>query len=528
MNEMPTTEGDWLIGEENDVAESPQPIPIENRKWRVLIVDDEADVHAVTLLALRDVKFKGRALELFSAYSAEEGFHILSSTDDVALVLLDVVMETDDAGLVLARRIREELNNQLVRVVLRTGQPGQAPEHSVIVEYDINDYKDKTDLVAQKMFTTVVAALRSYDSLLMLQRNRIGLGAILAGTNNLYRAQSLREFACGVLNQISAILNVGADGVLCVMQAGAAEPTVVAATGIYAYLADGGVIPRDHPLLPTIQKTLLGKHSQFAHPIDVLFVQTQVSWELAIAITPPWPLATMQCELLELFGLRIGTAFENLLFYERLHDAHAATVTALADLAEYRGSGNGGHVRRCQKLATRVAQTMKSRGVDDIELSTQFIEAIGLASLLHDVGMVATPDQIRLKPDAFTLEERRIMQAHSENGRLVLGRAARNGNGDSYLTIGAQAAGAHHEHFDGNGYPDGLSGRSIPLAARIVAVVDVYDALLHRRLYREAWADSDAMTYISERRGTQFDPDVVDALFELIDADPQIATSEEP
>ena len=140
------------------------------RPWRVLVVDDDADVHAVTRLALRNVSFKGRELELFSAYSGAEGFRLLRDTADIALVLLDVVMETEDAGLILARRIREELDNQTVRVVLRTGQPGQAPEQRVIIDYDINDYKAKTELTTQRLFTAVISALRAYETLTMLER----------------------------------------------------------------------------------------------------------------------------------------------------------------------------------------------------------------------------------------------------------------------------------------------------------------------------------------------------------------------
>ena len=120
---------------------------------KILIVDDEPDVHSATALAIRNIRYKERGLELLSAYSAAEAQQILQKHEHIALILLDVVMETDDAGLLLARRIREELHNGIVRVVLRTGQPGQAPEQRVIIEYDINDYKEKTELTTQKLFT---------------------------------------------------------------------------------------------------------------------------------------------------------------------------------------------------------------------------------------------------------------------------------------------------------------------------------------------------------------------------------------
>ena len=133
--------------------------------WKILIVDDEPDVHAVTQLALQNFTFEGRPLHFLNAYSAKEGFEQLSAHPDTAVVLLDVVMETEDAGLQLARRVRTELGNRAVRLVLRTGQPGQFPEQLVITCYDVNDYKTKTELTAQKLALTLTGSLRNYRDL---------------------------------------------------------------------------------------------------------------------------------------------------------------------------------------------------------------------------------------------------------------------------------------------------------------------------------------------------------------------------
>ncbi|MGV7208141.1 DUF3369 domain-containing protein [Oxalobacteraceae bacterium A2-2] len=521
MTATPASDDDWLI-EEDD--EQPEPVPgaPDQRLWRVLIVDDDADVHAVTRLALRNVSFKGRELELYSAHSGREAYEILRDTPDIALVLLDVVMETDDAGLILARRIREELHNSIVRVVLRTGQPGQAPEQRVIIEYDINDYKAKTELTTQKLFTTVISALRAYESLNMLERSRIGLGKILAGATNLYQIHSLREFASGVLNQVSAILDVGADGVLCLMQGDTGHTTVVAATGHYAALGESEQMPSSHPLWPTIAKAFAEKKSQFEHPANVLFIHTQENREVAISVTPPWPLAQIQRDLLEVFCQRIAAAFDNLYIFGQLRKAQEATVVALADLAEFRDSGTGGHVRRVQQLSSALAQRLHERGNYASQLSPQLLDMIGLASILHDVGKVATPDHILLKPGLHTPEERSQMQAHAAVGRTILERAANMVDGVSYLTYGAEIAGAHHEHYDGNGYPNQLRGDQIPLSARIVAVVDVFDSLLHERPYKDPWPHTEVMRYITERAGKQFDPEVVAALLDVIERDPSV------
>lgn len=179
-------ENAWLI---NDELADAQPDRLaDHEPWRILIVDDDVDVHVVTKFSLRNASFKGRPLNFLHAYSGKEGFNILRDTPDVALVLLDVVMETEYAGLTLARQIRGELDNHLVRIVLRTGQSGQAMEQSVIVDYDVNDYRTKTDLTTQKLFTTVISSLRSYDSMQEAARNHDALKVSLANIRSLESA----------------------------------------------------------------------------------------------------------------------------------------------------------------------------------------------------------------------------------------------------------------------------------------------------------------------------------------------------
>ncbi len=145
---------------------------VEAAKWKILIVDDDEDVHEVTKMALNDFSFNSRELEIMSAYSGEEARRLINDNMDTALIFLDVVMETDDSGLRLIKYIRGELNNSLVRIVLRTGQAGHAPEREVIRNYDINDYKEKGELTSQKLFTAVISSLRSYEHLATIEDNK--------------------------------------------------------------------------------------------------------------------------------------------------------------------------------------------------------------------------------------------------------------------------------------------------------------------------------------------------------------------
>lgn len=175
--------------------------------WKVLVVDDDREVHDVTRLALAGLTVDGHPIALLSVYSGEAARAVLQAHADIGMVLLDVVMESDDAGLTLARWIRHELGNALVRIVLRTGQPGLAPEQKVMSDYDIHDYRDKTELTARRLATTVLGALRSYRDLCTIDGQKAGLERLLRATSTLFEPQSLGGFIHAVLRQLSALVS---------------------------------------------------------------------------------------------------------------------------------------------------------------------------------------------------------------------------------------------------------------------------------------------------------------------------------
>ena len=183
--------------------------------WRILVVDDDADVHSSTTFALADVEMQGRPLHFLHAYDADQAYAILAREPDIAVVLLDVVMERADAGLQLVRRIRDELALHDMRIILRTGQPGYAPEMDAIRGYDINDYRTKSELTRTKLYTTVAAAIRSYQQIRALDANRLGLEHIVAACAELMSLQGAREVALGVLTQAAKLLGQPPEGVLC-------------------------------------------------------------------------------------------------------------------------------------------------------------------------------------------------------------------------------------------------------------------------------------------------------------------------
>jgi PAS domain-containing protein len=200
-NSLDARDSDLILREE-DPFDASEAGAREEAPWRILIVDDDVDVHVVTKFALSNTSFQGRRLGFLHAYSAQEAMTLLRATPDIALILLDVIMETPDAGLRLARQVREELHNTLVRIVLRTGQPGQALEHSIIVDYDINDFWCKADLTTRKLFTTVISSLRAYATLAAVAAERLALNA------ELINAQQVQA----VLNQHALVLTLDPRG----------------------------------------------------------------------------------------------------------------------------------------------------------------------------------------------------------------------------------------------------------------------------------------------------------------------------
>src|SRR5450830_1428324 len=184
--------------------------------WRVMIIDDDEDVHSTTTFALGNLDMQHRPLEFVHAYSAGQARELLKHELEIAVILLDVVMEQDDAGLHLVRYIRETLKMADVRIILRTGQPGYAPEIDAIRDFDINDYKTKSELTRIKLFTTVTAAIRSYEQIRSISNSRRGLDQIVHASTQLMALHGVQNFSAGVLAQIADLLGIGADGVLCV------------------------------------------------------------------------------------------------------------------------------------------------------------------------------------------------------------------------------------------------------------------------------------------------------------------------
>lgn len=305
--------------------------------WRILVVDDDPEVHTVTRLALKNLRFADRGIEILSAYSAAQGRAMLESEGDIAIVLLDVVMETDDAGLRLAQCIRTELKNANVRIILRTGQPGQAPEEAVIVNYDINDYKAKTELTVQKLFTTTVTALRAYDYLQALEAHHRGLQQIIETSDSLLQEHSLQRFASGVLIQLGSLLGVGSNGILCVQyvspssEDGGDIRILAASNPDWVGQAEGHSTSE---LAPEVRELVLATFKSKgnlygpAHTTLYLGRENEQAMVAYMHSPPPEGLAR---SLVELFCSKIAVGFSNVCLYEQLRQTNALLEQKVAE-----------------------------------------------------------------------------------------------------------------------------------------------------------------------------------------------------
>lgn len=512
VQHMDQNEENWLEDDTGEAAQANQP------PWHVLVVDDEPDVHQVTRLALANIDFLGRPLNIISSYTGAEALDTLRSNNDIALVLLDVVMESENAGLEVARIIREELQNHRVRIILRTGQPGVAPERQVIESYDINDYKAKTELTRDKLFTAVLGSLRSYNDIMtiehqraMLEANRRGLLKVIDASRTIFRQQSLDQFAQGVLEQLQALLFFEQEALYVVVKGGLTALTghdgeirVMYATGGYQSLCNQNLDEGQLEHFRTsIDLAIREERSVYGKDHFVGFFKAPHGPTNLLIIDGPVELSNPDTGLVELFCRNVSIAYENLMLSQEIEDTQRTIIYQLSEVIEHRSPDTGNHIRRMAEFSWLLA---KALGLSDEDAAI-----VRAASPLHDAGKVGIPDSVLNKPGILNEEERKIMNTHSEIGYRLFKDAR-----PRILKMAAQIAYEHHEKWNGEGYPRGLAGEEISLPGRIVALADVYDALSHARCYKQPWPQEDVLKAIRADTGKHFDPAVVEAFFKAL------------
>jgi len=475
--------------------------------WKVLVVDDEEDVRRLTSINLRDFEYVGRGLQLIEANSYTQAKEVLAQHPDIAIALIDVVMETDDAGLRLVEYIRRDLENSLMRIVIRTGQPGMAPERFVIDHFDIDDYRDKTELTVQKLYATVRLSLKSYRDLQTIDLNRQGLSHILAVTPDLYdlHRDKLEDYFRGVLMQLIGVCKLGHSGMISTI-----DGMVMTVEGHDVKIRAGAGEFEDGPanesrrtqIVDLCTKIVTGLPASEGLRAGAAVIPLAIGKEVFgfVYLEAAEDLSQADRELIQVLANQCAAGLENFRLHHSLQESYQEAIDMLGQVAEFKDSATGAHIRRIQEYTFRLA---KELGAD-----TETARTYAKASRLHDIGKVGIPDEVLRKPGRLTADEFEVIKQHSRIGDAILKRSPA-------LSVARIVARSHHEHWDGNGYPDGTKGDDIPYVARLVAVVDVFDALCSTRPYKGPWKLADSMAEIERGAGKHFDPVIAEAFLAL-------------
>lgn len=499
-----------LVFAGEETTHSPQgggPVP-EKDTWKILVVDDEEEVHDITRITLKGFAFEDRGLSLISAYSGRDVKEILAREPDVAMILLDVVMEEEDTGLRLVEYIRDTLNNKNVRIVLRTGQPGKAPEHTVISQYDINEYKTKPEFTAQKLFTSVIACLRAYKSLKTIERNREGLESIIRSTSLVFKNKSFKAFGRQVLEQLSQILRLDdtrpvSGGYFVGFPAG--KVLMIAGCGDYTDM-DGtpieSVLPE--PLPETCEHLFKTGGEQFFPDSYIGVFKTKEGFTSILLLKNTDLLSSEERYLLRIYANNVSIGFDNISLAREIINTQKEVILILGEVVENRSLETANHVTRVAEVCYLLA---RKYGMDEDRA-----ELLRLAAPMHDVGKIGVPEAILNKPGKLTPEEFSVIKEHARIGYEILSKSGR-----SIMKAAAITALEHHERWDGSGYPRGLKGEQIHIFGRIAAVADVFDALSHKRCYKEAWPIEKIIETFKMESGSHFEPALVNLFLNHID-----------
>ncbi len=473
--------------------------------WKVLIIDDESEVHKVTRLALKRFVFDGRPLDFISAYSAREAQTLLENLSDVAVILLDVVMETEDAGLKLVHVIRRQMNNATSRIILRTGQPGQAPERQVIRDYDINDYKAKTELTSQKLFTLMHASLRSYRDIIALERSKHGLEKVINASRGVFEQRVFNAFVDDAMEQLLLLLHLDGSTLYSYdsMALQLVDDELRVLTSSYPKVLGRDTLkPAQLPdsMKGIIQQAIDSQANVFHERRLVIFCGNP-SLTTLFFVEGVRNFSNIDRGLLSLFAGNIVVALENIRLNEVLSDSNKEVIYRLSEVMETHSEETGHHVKRVALYCELLAQLA---GLSDEEA-----DVIKQASPLHDIGKVGVPDSVLNKQGQLNPDEWEVMKTHAQMGHDIL-----TGSGNQLLDAAAQIARSHHEKWDGSGYPQGLAGEDIPIFGRIAALADVFDALGSGRCYKQPWPLEEILDFIKAQSGSHLDPYLVELLIE--------------
>ncbi|MCL2905273.1 EAL domain-containing protein [Shewanella fodinae] len=312
--------------------EPPLDLAMESQSWKVLSVEDDANYQASLAHALHGYAVKSRPIEMLTAPTAAAAAELLANHDDLSVVLLDVVMEDDDAGLRLVDTIRQVLGNSALRIVLLTGQPGMAPFKDVMKRYDIDEYWNKADLSSERLRTVVASNIRTWNAYNELDKARRGLSVLVDASRQLSRITNIDEFCQTMLSEIGQLIGVSRGGIICVRsgdEESAAEYRIVSSAGIFTLAqTDATPLLKQLPehlqavLIPLISQAVANKTHHFSGRFSALYFETSREGEhrYVMVVESEKPLTQYHINLLQVFSENINNGFNNIVLCNRLSE----------------------------------------------------------------------------------------------------------------------------------------------------------------------------------------------------------------
>ncbi len=473
--------------------------------WKIALIDDELDVLLVSKLVLKNLRFDDTGVEILTATSESEGIKLFENNEDIAVAFIDVVMETKQAGLNLVKHIREKLKNTTTRIILRTGNPGSAPQKDVVNFFEIDDYKEKTELTADRLETSVITSLRSYRNIQTRVAIEKGLERVIKSHGDFYPHLGISDFASKALSQIFYVLEIDNDkhGIFLCEKSDLLIPLAEFQNGSTQNL-EGAQYSVPEAVEADLAEILKDGVIYQSNSGIVFSLKPNQDERFFFWVKSTIRLSDNQKSLANLFLSRLSVSLSNALLQKEIIDAQSEILGRLCGAVESRSKETGSHIFRIALYSRKMARLLK--------MSDEDVELITLASPMHDIGKIAIPDHILIKPAALNEEEWAVMKTHPEVGHKLLSKAK-----FKIMESAAIISLTHHEKWDGTGYPRGLTGEDIPIFGRIVAVADVFDALLSIRSYKEAWSIDRVKDELIKLQGTHLDSDLVALLLSNLD-----------
>jgi len=383
--------GEGVFHDEDDADLGKSP-------WRILVVDDDEEVHRATHFALRHIKVDGRSLELIHADSADAARGILEESRNIAVAMVDVVMETPDAGLKLVDTIRNELGNASIRIVLRTGQPGYAPELEVVRRYDINDYRTKSELTQNRLVTTLTAAIRAYAQIERVQAANRGMETVAQAANEIFTLRTVQDFSRILIKRVEELLQQSVDGIVCLQQVatqqGESGLYIEYATGCYhRFLGNPASSCLDIELQRVIHRCMAARTSLF-EPMRILMWLGHGRRDAVAVLDLPEGLSDVSRNLLQMYASSLEIGFENVDLIERLDFfAYRDALTHLSNRSRF--------ITEVDQDLFRAHSSPHCLAIFDVVRFSEVNDSLGLRS--GDSLLVAVAKRLRtaIGPDAM-------------------------------------------------------------------------------------------------------------------------------